>query len=291
VPQQNVRNTALGAATCRLIEQYEPEGIRLVDDLVVRDLVGTLIRGLMRFARMRNYTIRRTDAIMPGIYGLQICRACYIDDAVEMALSRGIEQLVILGAGFDTRPYRLAGMEKIKVVEIDLPSVQEEKKKKLQKHFGRLPQNVSFVSIDFETQSLGDALAGTAFDPSKSVIFVWEGVTQYISEEAVRRTLTDVGNSAPGSTLIFTYVLNSVVERRSGIPGADRLMDVVAKNNAPWLFGLEPSDVPSFLKPFHLTLVADVGNTDYQASYLEPRGRKLVVSECERVVQAIVVRP
>ena len=254
-------------------------------------MVGTLIRGLMRSARMRNYTIKRTDAIMPGIYGLQICRARFIDDAVKSALSRGIEQLVILGAGFDTRPYRLAGMEKAKVVEVDLPSVQEEKKKKLRKHFDMLSQNVSFVSIDFETQSLEDAFAGTALDPSKSVIFVWEGVTQYISEEAVRRTLTYVGNSAPGSILIFTYVLKSVVERRSGIQGADRLMDVVAKNKAPWLFGLEPSDVPSFLEPFHLSLIVDVGNADYQADYLEPRGRKLVVSECERVVQATVIRP
>jgi methyltransferase (TIGR00027 family) len=180
-------------------------------------------------------------------------------------------------------------MERIKVVEVDLPSVQEEKKKKLQKHFGRLPENVTFVPIDFNTQSLGGVLTGTALDPSKPVVFVWEGVTQYISEEAVRRTLAFVGNSAPGSVLMFTYVLKSVLERRSGIPGADRLMDVVAKNNAPWLFGLESSDLPSFLKPFHLSLTADVGNADYQTSYLEPLERNLVVSECERVVQAAVV--
>ena len=90
---------------------------------------------------------------------------------------------------------------------------------------------------------------------------------------------------------MFTYVLKSIIERRSDIPGADKMMDVVAKNNAPWLFGLEPSCIPSFLKPFHLHLIADVGNAEYQASYLKPLGRNLAVSEGERIVQATVIRP
>ena|SRR2546425_3205655 len=100
-----------------------------------------------------------------------------------------------------------------------------------------------------------------------------------------------VGTSAPGSILVFTYVLKSIIERRSDITGADKLMDVVAKQHAPWLFGLEPSCVPSFLKPFHLKLIADVGNAEYQASYLKPLGRNLVVFEGERSVHATVLRP
>ena len=115
--------------------------------------------------------------------------------------------MVILGAGLDTRPYRLAGMEHVKVLEVDLPSVQEDKKKRLQKHFGRLPEQVTFVPIDFDTQSL------------------------------------------------------------------------------------EPSSAASFLKPFHLHLIADVGNAEYQASYLKPLGRNLVVSEAERIIQATVICP
>jgi methyltransferase (TIGR00027 family) len=288
--KQSVGNTALGAAVCRLIEQSQPEETRLFNDPVVKDLVGTPIRALMRFACIRNYTIKRTDAIMQGIYGTQICRTRFIDDAVQDALSQGIRQLAILGAGFDTRPYRLAGMEHVKVLEVDLPSVLEDKKKRLQKHFGRLPEHVTFIPVDFDTQSLEAVLPRAAFDPSKPAVFVWEGVTQYISEEAVRRTLAFVGKSAPGNILIFTYVLKSVIERRSNIPGADKMMDYVAKNNYPWIFGLEPSNVPSFLKPFHLNPIADVGNADYQARYLKPLGRTLVVSEGERIVQATVIR-
>jgi methyltransferase (TIGR00027 family) len=246
---------------------------------------------LMQFAGMRHFTIKQTDAIMPGIYGIQICRTRFIDEAVEKALSQGIGQAVILGAGLDTRPYRLAGMKRVKVFEVDLRFVQEDKKKKLHEHFGRLPAHVTFVPIDFDKESLDAVFTGTPFDLSSPAVFVWEGVTQYLSEEAVRRTLAFVGTSAPGSILVFTYVLQSIVERRSDLPGAAKLMDVVVKRGVPWLFGLEPSGVASYLSPFHLNLIADVGNAEYQASYLKPLGRNLVVSECERVVQATVPRP
>ena len=178
-------------------------------------------------------------------------------------------------------------MERVKVFEVDLPAVQNDKKKKLQKHLGRLPDAVTFIPIDFDTQTLEAAFAGTAFDPSRPAVFIWEGVTQYISEEAVSQTLAFVGKSAPGSIIVFTYVLKSIIERRSDVPGADHLMDVVAKQS-PWIFGLEPSGIPAFLKPLHLSLIADVGNADHQAKYLKPLGRNLVVFEGERIVHATV---
>ena len=285
--EQTVGRTALGAAICRLIEQYQPEKTRLFCDPVAKELVGAPIRFLMRFASMRNYTMKQTDAAAIGVYGAQICRTRYIDDVVQAALSQGIGQLVILGAGFDTRPYRLAGIESVNVFEVDLPSIQNDKKEKIRKYLGRLPDHVTFIPVDFDTQTLEAVFPGTAFDPSRPALFIWEGVTQYVSEEAVRQTLAFVGESAPGSIIVFTYVLKDIIERRSDIPGADHLMDVVAKH-APWVFGLAPSRVPDFLQPFHLALIADVGNVDYQERYLKPVERNLAVFEGERIVQAMV---
>lgn len=285
--KQTVSRTALGVAICRLIEQCQLEKTRLFYDPVAKELVGGPIRFLMQFANMRNFSVKQTDAVAKGIYGVQICRTCYIDDVVQAAISQGIKQLVILGAGYDTRPYRLPEMENVKVFEVDLPTVQDDKKKKLQKYLGRLPDYVSFIPIDFDTQTLEAVFSGTAFNSAKPAIFIWEGVTQYISEEAVRQTLAFVGKSAPGSIVVFTYVLKSIIERRSDIPDADHLMDVVAKQS-PWVFGLEPSGIPDFLKPYHLSLIADVGNMDYQEKYLKPVERNLVVFEGERIIQATV---
>lgn len=285
--KQTVGRTALGAAVCRLIEQYQPQGTRLFNDPVVKGLVGTPLRVMMQFAGLRNFTVRQTDGIAEGIFGAQICRTRYIDEAVQAALKQGIAQVVILGAGLDTRPYRLPGMQAVQVFEVDLHSVQEDKKKKIRNTLGKLPDHVTFIPIDFDTQSLEQVFAGSSFNPSERVIFVWEGVTQYITEEAVRQTLAFVGKSAPGSLIVFTYVLKSIIERRSNIPGADRLMDQVEKQ-APWIFGLEPALITDFLKPFHLSVTADVGNTYYQEKYLKPINRNLVVSEGERIVQATV---
>lgn len=288
---QKVSNTALGAATCRLIEQYQPEETRLFNDTLVKDLVGTPIRALMRLSSMRNLAIQQMDAITPGIYGVQIARSRFIDEAARDALAQGIEQVVILGAGLDTRAYRLDGMEHVHVFEVDLPAVQENKKKRLQNHFGRLPEQVTFLPIDFDTQSLEAIFNGTSFDPDRPAIFVGEGVTQYLSEEAVRKTLAFVGNSAPGSMLVFTYVLQSVIERHTDIPGIEKMMNAMVKRGSPWLFGLDPSNVAAYLEPFHLHLIADVGSAEHQARYFKPLGRNLVVSEIERIAQATVVHP
>ena len=286
--QKGVSNTALGAAVCRLIEQYEPEETRLFNDPIVKDLVGTPIRVMMKLAFMRKYTMKQTDAITPGIYGAQICRTRYIDDVVRNAQSKGIGQLAILGAGLDTRPYRLKGMDHLNAFELDLPAAQTEKKKKLQGTLGHLPEYVTFIPIDFDTQTLENAFSSTAFDLSMPAIFIWEGVTQYISEESVCQTLSFIGKLASGSILVFTYVLKSIIERRSNIPGADRLMERVAKNNAPWIFGLDSSTISSSLKPYHLSLIDDIGNRDYQEKYLRPVDRNLSVSEVERIAHAIV---
>jgi methyltransferase (TIGR00027 family) len=287
--RETVSRTALGTAICRLIEQYEPEETRLFSDPIAAELVGAPIRLLMRFPAMRSLTMKQTDAVATGIYGVQVCRTRHIDDAVQAALSQGIRQMVTLGAGLDTRPYRLSGMESVSVFEVDLPSVQNEKKRRIQKHLGGLPGRVTFVPIDFDTQSLESVFRGTGFDRSRPAVFVWEGVTQYINEEAVRRALRFIGECAPGSIVVFTYVLKSVIERHSAIQGADHMMDVVAKQ-APWVFGLEPSSVADFLKPFHLALTADVGEADHQERYLKPVNRDLAVFAGERIAHA-TVRP
>ncbi len=288
--EQKVSNTSLGAAICRLIEQYQPEETRLFSDPVVKALVGAPVRLMLQFAPLRNFTLQQTDAVAKGIYGVQVCRTRFIDDAVQTGLAQGIRQLVILGAGLDTRPYRLPGMAEVKVFEVDLPFVQDGKKKQLEKYFGRLPENVTYIPIDFDSQTLEAVFAGTTFEPASRAVFIWEGVTQYITEEAVRQTLSFIGKSAPGSMLLFTYVLKSIIERRSDIPDAKRMMDTVAKQS-PWIFGLEPGSIPAYVQSFHLALAADAGSVEYKEKYLQPLRRSLDVFAGERIVYAVVTGP
>jgi len=209
-----VSHTALGSGVCRFIEQYQPDGIRLFDDPLIGDLVGTPLKLMMQFSGLRQFTFQQTEAVADGIYGAQVCRTRYIDKVVVAALSQGIRQLVILGAGLDTRAYRLPGIEQAAVFELDLPAGQKKKISGLKKHLGSLPGNVSYLPIDFETQSLAEVLTAGGFKASIPSMFVWEAVTQYITEGAARKTLDFVGKCASGSLLVFTYILISIIERR-----------------------------------------------------------------------------
>jgi methyltransferase (TIGR00027 family) len=209
---------------------------------------------------------------------------------VKDAFSQGIRQLMVLGAGYDTRPYRLPEIAKAKVFEIDLPEVQNMKESRLQKSLGRLPEIVKYIPIDFATQTLDSVMGKTAFDVFEPAVIIWEGVTQYLPQDSIRQTLTWVGNCAAGTVLAFTYVLKSIIEKRSDIPGAAEMLDWVAKNNAPWRFGVDPSSLQVFLQAFHLKMVADVGNAYYQQKFIEPIHRKMIVTEGEKIARAIVSR-
>lgn len=285
----SVSRTALGAAICRLIEQYQPVATRLFADPVVAFLISRPLRLLLRLETIRQLTVRQTEAVAPGIYGTQVCRTRAIDDIAQAAFVQGIMQVVLLGAGYDTRPYRLPHMKQSTVFEVDLPNIQAAKRAMLQRYLGRLPDHLTFLPVDFERQTLETAFAGTAFQRSLPTLFIWEGVTQYLTEAAVRQTLAGLGNAAPGSVLACTYVLQSVIERRSDIPGANRLMDRFAQQ-APWQFGLESDQIAAFLAPYHLRLIDDIGTEEYQERYLAPMGRKLDVFAGERVLYAQVQR-
>lgn len=285
--KQTVSRTALGAAIMRLIEQYQPEKIRLFNDQIIKDLVGSPYQFLFQFEAMRRLTLQQSDAITKGIYGAQICRTRYIDDIVQMALNQGINQVVILGAGLDTRAFRLPGIDGVRIFEVDLHAAQEEKKRKIVRRFGRIPEHVTFVPIDFDSQSLETVMVDTKFDQTQPALFIWEGVTQYLSKEGVHQTLEFIGKSALHSRIVFTYVLKSIIERRSSIPNADNMLDRVAEQ-APWIFGIEPSEIQSYLKSFHLSLVEDVGNADYQVRYLKPLDRVVDVFEGERIAYAVL---
>jgi methyltransferase (TIGR00027 family) len=280
--------TAFNVAAVRLIEQYQPKLIRLFTDPVIKNFFNWPIRFLLEFKIVRNWLIRFSDNKTKGIYGSQICRTKYIDDSLQSAIENGVEQVVILGAGLDTRPYRVPGHDQIKFFEVDMPSIQDYKKKKVENYLGLSPDNVIFIPIDFDSQTLDEVFAGKGLDFSKPAVFIWEGVTPYITEDAVGNTLQFIAKNLPGSIVIFTYILKSVVEKTSNIEGADDLVNYLNKYGVIWHFGLDPLNVAEFLQQFNLKLIEDIGASYYQEKYLKPLGRRLDVSEIERIAYATV---
>jgi len=124
------------------------------------------------------------DRKLPGARAAGIARTKWIDDEVTQALETST-QLVLLGAGFDTRAYRLPAAQRVTTFELDHPKTSLAKQAALRKEIGSLPKQVQFVSIDFNIQPVADVLSQAGFDWTQSTCFVWEGVTNYLSPEAV----------------------------------------------------------------------------------------------------------
>src|SRR5262249_10896737 len=125
----------------------------------------------------------------PGALEFILAREQYIDDFLKACLSEGLDQVVILGAGFDTRAYRIPGIDKTRVFEVDHPATQEVKLKKLRKVIDPLPSYVTFVSADFNTQTLDERLAASGYDERCKTLFIWQGVTYFLTAEGIDSTL------------------------------------------------------------------------------------------------------
>ena len=272
-------NTAFGAAAVRLIEQYEPEGKRLFNDPVIYHLTHSLLRLILKSKFMRNYYIHLSNKIIPGIIGGQICRSKFIDDKTSRVLN-DVQQILILGAGLDTRPYRLDGIDQKIIFEIDLPNIQKFKKQKLIKYLGKLPEMIHYVPIDFNKMKTETVLNNTTFNYDKRTLVILEAVIQYINNDAVNEVFNFISKLSNNSYLLFTYILRDVIERKTEV--AKKLMDWSEKHYCPFLFGINQSEIASFLQNYNLETVEDVGSEFYQDKYLKPLNRDILTLEGER---------
>ena len=285
--------TAAGVATLRVMERYIPPERRLFDDPLAKPLFGPFLGPLLSLLAWqipRELLLRTRYFKAPGVAGGLLCRFAYLDDVLRGALGSGVQSVVILGAGLDSRAYRIAGAESVCFFEVDHPSVQDKKRARLAHHLGALPPHVRFVPIDFDTQDLSTELAAAGYEGTTRTLFIWEGVTQYISREALEGTLRYVGGTAVGNQLAFSYVLQRFIEDRSAFPEMSSLWDLSCKGkNALWKCGLHPERLDQTLASFSLRICEEMGRAEYEARYLEPKGRSLEVFEIERTVLAEVV--
>jgi methyltransferase (TIGR00027 family) len=195
--------TAFGPMVQVAIEQYEAPERRLVSDDLALSMLPAGQRAMVRAMRwplLRRLTTSAGERAVPGSWSLIACRKRYIDDKLDEAIEN-IDSVVVLGAGMDTRAYRLARRSDIPVFEVDLPVNIARKKAAVQRAIGAQPASVHLVPLDFERDDLIGALTEHGYRPDARTFFIWEGVTQYLTEDAVRATLvalkaTPAGKSA-----------------------------------------------------------------------------------------------
>jgi methyltransferase (TIGR00027 family) len=265
--------TAEYMAFFRAMESVRPADRRLFADPFAAHFIRPSLQRLVRFSRsaiLAGFVNWYTDRRLPGARTSGIARTRLIDDALGGALGENIPQVVILGAGFDCRAYRLSCLNKATVFEVDHPTTLATKLARLRDLLPKIPANVRFVEIDFNRQTLPEVLTQSGFDPSRPAVFVWEGVTNYLTPEAVDSVLCYVAGCSRGSRVIFTYVHAGVLDGSVHFDGARHLLREVAQLDEPWTFGLFPNEVAEFLCERGLCLDRDLSAREYRSQYFGP---------------------
>ena len=290
--QGAVSQTAIGTAAGRAVESRRRKTDRLFRDPFAIRLLPPVLRAIVRLLTLPGlgaWLLAKRDRRLPGIMGNLLCRTRHIDDATEDAIRDGVDQVVILGAGLDSRPCRIPGMTQCRVFEVDHPTTQAWKRKRLSQILGALPPHVTFVPVDFNRQALDTELDRAGFQPATNTFFIWEGVTQYITADAVDATFRFVSEAAaPGSRIVFTYIHRGIIDGAIHVDGSEEILSETQRRGEPWEFGIIPEELASHLAARKLTLVEDAGAAEYRCRYLEPVGRKMTLFEGERTALAVI---
>jgi methyltransferase (TIGR00027 family) len=217
-----------------------------------------------------------------------VARTRLIDDAIAAALAEHTEPLVILGAGCDSRAYRLPGLRGIPVFEVDHPDTLTTRRRALERALPVAPEHVRFVACDFTRSDLGAVMAAAGYRESARTFLLWEGVTNYLTEAAVDATLRWCSRAAPGSLLLFTYVHRDILTRPDAFVGTRQLFASLERAGERFTFGIEPGELPAFLAERGLSLESDVGAAEYRDRCYGAAARGMRGHEFYRVALARV---
>lgn len=246
--------TAELSTAARAIESAKPEDRRVCYDALAKDFLSPPLRIILKSRLLARMAIWCAERIAPGVPSEVVVRTRYIDDCLRACIDDGIGQLVILGAGYDSRAYRFDGLKgKVKVFELDVPATQRVKIKRVTKLFGCLPDNVVYIPIDLDKERLDKKLFESGYDKNVKTLFIWEGVTYYLTAEAVNETLAFVAkNSGDGSSIIFDYAFQSVLDRASKLKQVHRALSAYERICAPFtsehfVFGVREGTIEEFL--------------------------------------------
>jgi methyltransferase (TIGR00027 family) len=260
--------TAEYMAFFRALESVRPSGQRLFNDPFAIHFLRPALRLAVRLSRVPrcgSFVAWYADRRLPGARTSGIARTRLIDDTLSQALRDGIGQVVILGAGFDCRAYRLPDMAPAVVFEVDHPATRSAKLARLRRVHPTLPANVRFVEMDFNRQRLPDVLEYAGLDPHRPAVFLWEGVTNYLSVDAVDAVLRFIAGCAAGSRVIFTYVHRGALDGSALFEDAADILRDVERLGEPWTFGFHPEELPTYLRERGLQLERDAEAREYRA--------------------------
>jgi methyltransferase (TIGR00027 family) len=227
--------------------------------------------------------------LSPYLRAFVAARSRYAEDQLAAGIHRGVCQYVILGAGLDTFAYRNPYSQSVlRVFEVDHAGTQAWKRARLKEAGIALPDSLTFVPVDFEKQTLIEGLQGAGYDSRKCTFFSWLGVTEYLTTEAVMRTLHFVASTPVGSGIVFDYMLSPSLLTPAHRSRFDALAQRVESAGEPWQAFFDPALLTRDLQAMRFGCVEDMGPDEINARYFKDRKDGLRVGSLSHIMSAWV---
>ncbi len=275
--------TAIWVAAARAIGAREPdEAIRNPDNLAAQllgDPAGLNLDHPVVTGLGQPYETAMQDIEVASTVRAMTERTRFIDAALARAIASGVTQVLILGAGFDSRAYRLRELlAGARIFEVDRPATSAFKRRRVDAALGGPPANLTYVPWDVEHEGLSAALARHGYDTAQPTFVIMEGLTMYVPEEALRATFQYVAGHAPGTSIVFDMATDAMVVGFRNIdlqkvpaavrPALERMMNLF--KDEPWVFGIPPDGEQAFLAGVGLELgeLLTVGGEESVRRYL-----------------------
>jgi methyltransferase (TIGR00027 family) len=233
--QNSASKTALATAYLRAAHQFLDGHPLVLDDHIAIPLLGIETEAYIREAEEK-YRSPEAKALRAHV----VLRSRYTEDRLRAAINRGVSQYVILGAGFDTFALRkLNWADHLAIIEIDHPDTQTLKKSKIKDAGLHVPENLKFIAVDFEHESIGDALSRAELDLKQPIFFSWLGVTMYLTNDAITTTLKAMASMPKGSEVVLTFLQNTKAESTD----VRSLAKLVAEIGEPFISYFTPEEI------------------------------------------------
>ena len=288
--ERDPRKMADQIAGLRASETHLPEDERVFDDPYAEYFLDDAMRESLHDLTQVRSAISMYEEMMPGVNGAIVARVRFMDEVLLECVAAGFKQLVIIGAGFDTRAYRFEDVKHhLKVFEVDHPATQQAKVEKVRQIFGDLPAHVIYVPVVFGVDRLEQKLIEKQYSPHLKTLFIAEGLLMYVPPPAVDGLLTFVTSaSGPGSAFVADYFLTSVIEGTSPLKEAQVLRQFVESEGAPLQFGIEEGAVEDFFNERGFEQVNHVTSAACKEKYFKNASRDRMVSPMFNFVHATV---
>lgn len=251
-------------------EQYKSE------DYITTVIINSFVKFLFKTSPIGKYLLKRFYPA--GMYEYVIARTKFIDGEFRNALQEGVEQVLILGAGFDSRGIRFQDSSKNAMVfELDAPVTQTAKVGRYMEKGIKIPGNMVFVPIDFDKQSMTERLMESGFKKDRKSLFLLEGLTMYLQPESVDKTFKIIQEFAGiGSKIVFDHIYASVLRKENLYEGEKELYQSVSKENEGFFFGIEKGRMNEFLSGYGFEALSIIDSDTLGNMFFKDKQGKLL---------------